>query len=209
MMRRDRTAGLQELIEELSAHNLKMVPSWASMVPTVLLSHPDAVRAVLTADYAVVPKNLLTQVFFAPWLGEGLLTGGGSKWKRSRRLLTPVRQRAMMKAKAIGRGQEPVPWVAAHPAVPAGTTPGLPLPRAPAVRGHPSKALERSGRRHRQALSRRRRSGRLLRPVRHCASVRAIMRFGRKRGGSPRHGHAGWRAPWTGSPLRRSTSSPR
>ena len=89
-MNRDRTAGLQQLIDELSVNNLGLVPSWASIVPTVLLAHPDAVRAVLTADYAVVPKNLLTQVFFAPWLGQGLLTGGGPKWKRSRRLLTPV-----------------------------------------------------------------------------------------------------------------------
>jgi len=91
LITRDRAAGLRDLIHDVAPSNIMLATSWASMVPTVLLVHPEAVKAVLTSDYTIVPKNLLTKVFFAPWLGEGLLTGGGPKWKRTRRLLTPVR----------------------------------------------------------------------------------------------------------------------
>nr|ACD75825.1 cytochrome P450 family 4 [Cyphoma gibbosum] len=52
----------------------------------IVLLHPDTVKDLFkTAD----PKPFGYQ-FGIPWLGEGLLIAGGSKWARSRRLLSPA-----------------------------------------------------------------------------------------------------------------------
>ncbi|KAK7108744.1 cytochrome P450 4F2-like [Littorina saxatilis] len=52
----------------------------------ISLNHPDTVKPLLkTAE----PKGW-TYDFAKPWLGEGLLVSGGSRWRRSRRLLTPA-----------------------------------------------------------------------------------------------------------------------
>lgn len=58
--------------------------------PSILLNHPDTVSTLLkTAEPKPVEWGGAYR-FALPWLGEGLLIAGGSKWARSRRLLTPA-----------------------------------------------------------------------------------------------------------------------
>jgi cytochrome P450 len=48
--------------------------------------HPDTVKVVLKAG---TPKNFFYN-FLHPWLGTGLLTSEGKKWKARRRMITPA-----------------------------------------------------------------------------------------------------------------------
>ncbi|XP_076097048.1 leukotriene-B4 omega-hydroxylase 3-like [Mytilus galloprovincialis] len=58
--------------------------------PVVSLVHPDSVKVLLKTAEPKPVGHGPTYRTLIPWLGEGLLIAGGSKWARSRRLLTPA-----------------------------------------------------------------------------------------------------------------------
>ena len=52
--------------------------------------HPDTVSPLMSAPESKCPKSETLYRFLRPWLGDGLLTTGGGKWRKHRRLLTPA-----------------------------------------------------------------------------------------------------------------------
>ncbi|KAM9856665.1 cytochrome P450 4V8 [Aulostomus maculatus] len=61
---------------------------WVGMVPFVVLYHAETVEAVLTNPVHLDKSYAYT--FLHPWLGTGLLTSTGNKWRRRRKMLTPT-----------------------------------------------------------------------------------------------------------------------
>ncbi|KAF5277796.1 hypothetical protein FQR65_LT03776 [Abscondita terminalis] len=56
--------------------------------PVLALADPKSIEFFLTSN-TILTKNF-TYEFFEPWLGKGLLTSDGMRWKKHRKLLTPA-----------------------------------------------------------------------------------------------------------------------
>ncbi|XP_064458392.1 cytochrome P450 4V2-like [Ornithodoros turicata] len=56
-------------------------------VPYVIIEKPEAAEAVLNSN--VLIEKSIEYKWLRPWLGTGLLTSSGSKWKIRRKMLTP------------------------------------------------------------------------------------------------------------------------
>ena len=65
----------------------KLTIVWLGPVPFVFLFHPKSVEILLKSSKHM--KKSLVYHFLHPWLGTGLLTSHGEKWKQRRRLITP------------------------------------------------------------------------------------------------------------------------
>uniref|UniRef100_H2Y6M8 Uncharacterized protein n=1 Tax=Ciona savignyi TaxID=51511 RepID=H2Y6M8_CIOSA len=65
----------------------KLAVVWLGPVPLVAIVHPDAAEVVLRSSKHM--EKSFVYRFLHPWLGTGLLTSGGEKWKQRRRLITP------------------------------------------------------------------------------------------------------------------------
>ena len=75
---------LRRMIAWLNENKLSISKFWIGpLLPVVYVSHPDIVRDVLKVSKAKGVYN-----FIEPWLGQGLLIAGGSRWARNRKLLT-------------------------------------------------------------------------------------------------------------------------
>ncbi|CAL8286246.1 unnamed protein product [Arctogadus glacialis] len=61
---------------------------WVGPVPMLMLYHPETVEALLNNSVHMDKSNLYT--FLHPWLGTGLLTSTGPKWRQRRKMLTPT-----------------------------------------------------------------------------------------------------------------------
>uniref|UniRef100_A0A8C7X5F8 Uncharacterized protein n=1 Tax=Oryzias sinensis TaxID=183150 RepID=A0A8C7X5F8_9TELE len=61
---------------------------WVGPVPFVVLFHSETVEKVLSNPVHLDKSFAYT--FLHPWLGTGLLTSTGKKWKQRRRILTPT-----------------------------------------------------------------------------------------------------------------------
>ncbi|XP_029356961.1 cytochrome P450 4V8 [Echeneis naucrates] len=73
------------------AHEFCDVPLfklWVGPVPFVVLFHAETVETVLTNP--VHMDKAYAYKFLYPWLGTGLLTSTGSKWRQRRKMLTPT-----------------------------------------------------------------------------------------------------------------------
>ena len=70
-------------------HNLKlrMAVVWLGPLPCIFVVHPDAAEVILRSSKHM-EKTFLYR-FVHPWLGTGLLTSSGEKWKTRRKLITP------------------------------------------------------------------------------------------------------------------------
>ncbi|XP_061108404.1 cytochrome P450 4V2 isoform X2 [Conger conger] len=68
--------------------HLPLLKIWIGPVPFIVLFHAETIEVVLNN-----PKHLdksFAYRFLYPWLGTGLLTSTGDKWRRRRRMLTPT-----------------------------------------------------------------------------------------------------------------------
>ncbi|KAK2169193.1 hypothetical protein LSH36_12g34012 [Paralvinella palmiformis] len=82
--------GLKWLRERASRYTEGVQKAWfGHFTPTVQVYDPEAAKVILkTAEPK--PPQFGGYRLLKPWLGNGLLVSGGSKWARNRRLLTPA-----------------------------------------------------------------------------------------------------------------------
>lgn len=66
----------------------KICKMWLGFKPFVILFTPEAVETVLTNSNLTIKADEYD--FLKPWLGEGLVTSNGKKWKARRKMLTPT-----------------------------------------------------------------------------------------------------------------------
>ncbi|RWS22889.1 Cytochrome P450 4c3-like protein, partial [Leptotrombidium deliense] len=60
---------------------------WISIAPHVLVTNVQAVESLLSSQ-TIVEKSFEYEKMFQLWLGTGLITSGGEKWRSRRRFLT-------------------------------------------------------------------------------------------------------------------------
>ena len=61
---------------------------WLGQEPWVVLWKPESVEAVLSNNFLLQKSTQYD--FLHPWLGTGLLTSAGSKWRSRRKMLVPA-----------------------------------------------------------------------------------------------------------------------
>ncbi|KAL6262133.1 hypothetical protein P5V15_007232 [Pogonomyrmex californicus] len=62
---------------------------WCGPIPFISIFHPNDVEIVLSNSKEHLGKGYI-YTFIYPWLGTGLLTSEGSKWRERRKILTPA-----------------------------------------------------------------------------------------------------------------------
>ncbi|NXA98309.1 CP4V2 protein, partial [Melanocharis versteri] len=77
---------LQFYVEEFRSWPLFKI--WIGPVPVMVLYHPDSVEVILNSSKHIEKSYLY--VFLHPWLGTGLLTSTGDKWRSRRKMITPT-----------------------------------------------------------------------------------------------------------------------
>lgn len=68
--------------------HLPLAKVWIGPVPFVVLFHADNVEKVLSSSKHL--DKSFSYTFLEPWLGKGLLTSTGDKWRARRKMLTPT-----------------------------------------------------------------------------------------------------------------------
>jgi cytochrome P450 len=66
----------------------KIFRVWLSWEPLVFLWNPETVERVLSNNFLL--EKSTQYKFLHPWLGTGLLTSTGTKWRTRRKLLVPA-----------------------------------------------------------------------------------------------------------------------
>ncbi|NXF75492.1 CP4V2 protein, partial [Sclerurus mexicanus] len=61
---------------------------WMGPLPVMILYHPDNVEVILNSSKHIEKSYLYN--FLHPWLGTGLLTSTGEKWRSRRKMITPT-----------------------------------------------------------------------------------------------------------------------
>ncbi|NWQ69319.1 CP4V2 protein, partial [Neopipo cinnamomea] len=61
---------------------------WIGPLPVMILYHPDSVEVILNSSKHIEKSYLYD--FLHPWLGTGLLTSTGDKWRSRRKMITPT-----------------------------------------------------------------------------------------------------------------------
>ncbi|XP_076585043.1 cytochrome P450 4V8 [Chaetodon auriga] len=77
-------------LEELTQRfwDAPLLKLWVGPVPCLILFHAETVEMVL--NNPVHMKKAFAYNFLHPWLGTGLLTSTGPKWRQRRKMLTPT-----------------------------------------------------------------------------------------------------------------------
>ena len=60
---------------------------WMGPLPHVIISSPELAESILSSNEVI--RKGMQYSFLSSWIGTGLLTSWGEKWKRNRKLLTP------------------------------------------------------------------------------------------------------------------------
>ncbi|KAG8014664.1 Cytochrome P450 4V2 [Nibea albiflora] len=68
--------------------NAPLLKFWMGTVPFLVLFHAETVEPVLTNPIHM--EKAIIYSFLHPWLGTGLLTSTGPKWRQRRKMLTPT-----------------------------------------------------------------------------------------------------------------------
>uniref|UniRef100_A0AAV2LF52 Cytochrome P-450AROM n=1 Tax=Knipowitschia caucasica TaxID=637954 RepID=A0AAV2LF52_KNICA len=69
-------------------NHFPMYKIWIGTVPFVVLYHHDTIEMIL--NNATHMDKAQAYTFLHPWLGTGLLTSTGKKWRQRRKMLTPT-----------------------------------------------------------------------------------------------------------------------
>ncbi|KFP28925.1 Cytochrome P450 4V2, partial [Colius striatus] len=77
---------LQFYVEELRSWPLFKL--WLGPLPIMILYHPESVEVILSSSKHIEKSYLYK--FLQPWLGTGLLTSTGDKWRSRRKMITPT-----------------------------------------------------------------------------------------------------------------------
>ncbi|XP_032042300.1 cytochrome P450 4V2 isoform X2 [Aythya fuligula] len=77
---------LQKYAEDFRKQPLFKI--WLGPLPITVLYHPDSVEVILSSSKHI-EKSFLYK-FLHPWLGTGLLTSTGDKWRSRRKMITPT-----------------------------------------------------------------------------------------------------------------------
>ncbi|XP_034087120.1 cytochrome P450 4V2-like [Gymnodraco acuticeps] len=77
---------IQDFVQEF--RDAPLFKIWIGTLPCVILFHAENVETVLTN--AVHMEKSYAYTFLYPWLGTGLLTSTGPKWRQRRKMLTPT-----------------------------------------------------------------------------------------------------------------------
>ncbi|XP_067993026.1 cytochrome P450 4V2 [Melanerpes formicivorus] len=77
---------LQHYSEEFRSWPLLKL--WVGPLPFIVLYHPDSVEIILNSSKHIEKSYLYK--FLHPWLGTGLLTSTGDKWRSRRKMITPT-----------------------------------------------------------------------------------------------------------------------
>uniref|UniRef100_A0ABM5GIH3 Cytochrome P450 4V2 n=1 Tax=Pogona vitticeps TaxID=103695 RepID=A0ABM5GIH3_9SAUR len=89
LFERDGEAFFRQLLDHLKeVQNLKLVKLWIGPLPFLVLLHPETVEVVLGSSKHI--EKSYPYKFLHPWLGTGLLTSTGDKWRSRRKMLTPT-----------------------------------------------------------------------------------------------------------------------
>ncbi|XP_062932780.1 cytochrome P450 4V2 [Cynocephalus volans] len=89
MMKTDSTEFFQQLIQYTEEYrHMPLLKLWLGPVPMVALYNAENVEAILTSSKQIDKSSVYK--FLEPWLGLGLLTSTGSKWRSRRKMLTPT-----------------------------------------------------------------------------------------------------------------------
>ncbi|XP_014394498.1 PREDICTED: cytochrome P450 4V2-like isoform X3 [Myotis brandtii] len=68
--------------------HVPMVKAWLGTVPVIAMYKAETIEVILTSSEQI-DKSYLYR-FVQPWLGLGLLTSTGNKWRSRRKMLTPT-----------------------------------------------------------------------------------------------------------------------
>lgn len=68
--------------------NAPLLKIWLGTLPFVLLYHAENVEVMLSSSRHI--EKSYAYIFLHPWLGTGLLTSTGEKWRSRRKMLTPT-----------------------------------------------------------------------------------------------------------------------
>ncbi|KAM5313037.1 cytochrome P450 4V2 isoform 1-T2 [Glossophaga mutica] len=89
MLKPDARDFFQQLIEFSEKYRyLPLFKLWLGPVPLVVMYNTEVVEAILT-NSKQIDKSYMYK-FLEPWLGLGLLTSTGYKWRSRRKMLTPT-----------------------------------------------------------------------------------------------------------------------
>ncbi|KAK7929481.1 hypothetical protein WMY93_005876 [Mugilogobius chulae] len=77
---------IAELTKEF--YSLPLFKIWIGTIPFVILFHPETVETILNNPIHI--DKAYAYKFLHPWLGTGLLTSTGKKWRQRRKMLTPT-----------------------------------------------------------------------------------------------------------------------
>ncbi|XP_036153660.1 cytochrome P450 4V2-like isoform X2 [Myotis myotis] len=85
--------GGKEFFQQMIYHtgrnrHVPMLKLWLGTVPVIAMFKAETVEAILTSSKEIDKSYLYT--FLQPWLGLGLLTSTGNKWRSRRKMLTPT-----------------------------------------------------------------------------------------------------------------------
>ncbi|XP_004853106.1 cytochrome P450 4V2 isoform X2 [Heterocephalus glaber] len=89
LMKPNSTEFFQQLIQYTEEfRHMPLLKLWIGPVPMVVLYHAENVEVIL-ASSKQIDKSFVYK-FIQPWLGLGLLTSTGIKWRSRRKMLTPT-----------------------------------------------------------------------------------------------------------------------
>ncbi|XP_064367130.1 cytochrome P450 4V2 isoform X2 [Dromaius novaehollandiae] len=77
---------LKQYFEEF--RHVPLFKLWIGPLPVMVLYHPDTVEVILNSSKHIEKSYLYK--FLQPWLGTGLLTSTGDKWRTRRKMITPT-----------------------------------------------------------------------------------------------------------------------
>ncbi|XP_023076782.2 cytochrome P450 4V2 isoform X2 [Piliocolobus tephrosceles] len=89
LMKRDGREFFQQIIEYTEEYrHTPLLKLWVGPVPMVALYNAENVEVILTSSKQIDKSSMYK--FLEPWLGLGLLTSTGNKWRSRRKMLTPT-----------------------------------------------------------------------------------------------------------------------